>query len=78
MSYIPGFSRRITTTYGSWSIKGSNTMDPQTNQEWGRSAITMADGDPPDPAVPADVTAVAASNVGLLGGVGSSSTTAID
>ena len=76
MSYIPGFSRRITTTSPT-SIAGSNTMDPQTNQEWGRSAITMADGDPPDPAVSADVTAVAASNVGLWGGVGSSSTTAI-
>tara|TARA_R110002012_G_scaffold8373_3_gene38684 strand:- start:1606 stop:1764 length:159 start_codon:yes stop_codon:yes gene_type:complete len=52
-------------------------MDPQTNQEWGRSAITMADGDPPDPAVSADVTAVGNSDVGLLGGTGSSTTTAI-
>ena len=52
-------------------------MDPQTNQEWGRSAITMADGLPPDPAVSGDVTAVGNSNVGLLGGTGSSTTTAI-
>ena len=77
MSYIPGFNRRITTTYSSSSIVGSNTMDPQTNQEWGRSAITMADGLPPDPAVSGDVTAVGNSNVGLLGGTGSSTTTAI-
>ncbi len=78
MSYIPGFSRRITVQLPAVSISGSNHMDPQTNQEWGRTAIVMADGLPPDPAVPADVTAVAASDVGLLGGVGSSSTTAID
>jgi hypothetical protein len=78
MSYIPGFNRRITTTMPSAvAIKGSNTMDPQTNQEWGRSAITMADGLPPDPAVSGDVTAVGNSNVGLWGGVGSSTNTAI-
>tara|TARA_B100000073_G_scaffold47367_1_gene34941 strand:- start:552 stop:782 length:231 start_codon:yes stop_codon:yes gene_type:complete len=76
MSYIPGFSRRITLDLPS-SISGSNHMDPQTNQEWGRSAITMADGEPPDPDVAADVTAVEDSDVGLLGGTGSSSTTAI-
>jgi hypothetical protein len=76
MSYIPGFSRRITLTLPS-SIAGSNHMDPQTNQEWGRTAIVMSDGLPPDPAVNADVTAVGNSSVGLLGGTGSSSTTAI-
>ena len=77
MSYIPGFSRRITLDLsGVSSIAGSNQMDPPTAQEWGRTSILVG-GEPPDPSVSGDVTAVAASNVGLLGGVGSSSTTAI-
>lgn len=78
MSYIPGFSRRIELDLsGATNIAGSNQMDPPTAQEWGRSSITMADGEPPDPAVSADVTTVGNSTVGLLGGEGSSSTTAI-
>ena len=72
MSYIPGFSRSITCTALGASTVSSVTMDPQTNQEWGRTAIVMADGDPPEPDVPADVTAVGASTVGLWGGVGAS------
>ena len=74
MSYIPGFNRSITCTDLGASTVSSVTMDPQTNQEWGRSAILMADGLPPDPDEAADVTAVGLSAVGLWGGVGASAT----